>query len=331
MRKIFTAVLGAAASLALVGSAIIPAQAQTPSSAPVSAPAVSPMWEPTGAWCGGGSGTWYWPVDIARALAAKGWSAGDIPTALATFAGESGTTDPYTSTKNGQWKFCGDAYNGAGADESYGIAQINVKGSRWNTRKAQCGLTSKTQLYDVYTNLACAKKIKDSEGWGAWGAYSGRNEGNKMQMGNAALTAKNRVSSSGGMNYGGRYSTGLATKQLCVNEGASSKFTISQSFAVNDRHTLHHPFWVKASSVGQGNITQIRVRWYRADGALMYDKTYGFSGTNTFEQKDVRADMPAQKYQGIRSQFTSWVLIDAWTTTGKKCAGDKFKLWDINA
>lgn len=61
------------------------------------------------------------------------------------------------------------AYNGKGRDQSYGLVQINTKGGNWAELQRRCGLSSKDQLFDPYTNLACGKQLQRAYGWRPWG------------------------------------------------------------------------------------------------------------------------------------------------------------------
>jgi hypothetical protein len=64
------------------------------------------------------------------------------------------------------------ARNFVGADESYGLLQINMKGSLGPARMNQFGLTNKSQLFDLNTNLDAADRIYKTQGIRAWGAYT---------------------------------------------------------------------------------------------------------------------------------------------------------------
>jgi hypothetical protein len=64
------------------------------------------------------------------------------------------------------------ATNMVGPDNSYGLTQINMKGSLGPARLQQCGLTSAAQLLDPATNAQCAFKIyggSDANLDTAWG------------------------------------------------------------------------------------------------------------------------------------------------------------------
>ena len=64
------------------------------------------------------------------------------------------------------------AFNGKGSDQSYGLMQINMLGDMGPERRAKFGLTSNEDLFDPVTNFRVAKGIYDSQGLGAWGAYT---------------------------------------------------------------------------------------------------------------------------------------------------------------
>ena len=60
------------------------------------------------------------------------------------------------------------AYNGRNKDRSYGIFQINTKGSLWGEIQRRCGLTDKEQLFDPPTNIACAAALYRTYGTRPW-------------------------------------------------------------------------------------------------------------------------------------------------------------------
>jgi hypothetical protein len=61
-----------------------------------------------------------------------------------------------------------NAYNPHNRDRSYGLIQINTKGNLWNELQTRCGLTTKEQLFDPYTNLHCGKQLHNAYGWKPW-------------------------------------------------------------------------------------------------------------------------------------------------------------------
>lgn len=64
------------------------------------------------------------------------------------------------------------AFNGRGADQSYGLFQINMKGALGPARAQQFGLNSYSDLYDFNKNLDAATYIYKTQGINAWGAYT---------------------------------------------------------------------------------------------------------------------------------------------------------------
>lgn len=60
------------------------------------------------------------------------------------------------------------AHNPRGADDSYGLLQINTKGALWGELQRRCGLTSKDQLFDPATNLACGYQLYLAYGTRPW-------------------------------------------------------------------------------------------------------------------------------------------------------------------
>jgi|ERR1041385_4251157 hypothetical protein len=63
------------------------------------------------------------------------------------------------------------AHNSFGADDSYGLWQINMKGNLGPGRRAAFGISSNEQLFDPATNAKAAKMIFDGSGWNAWTTY----------------------------------------------------------------------------------------------------------------------------------------------------------------
>ena len=65
-----------------------------------------------------------------------------------------------------------NAFNGVGADQSYGLMQINMLGDMGPERRAQFGISSNEELNDPLKNMQAAHAIYQQQGWGAWGAYT---------------------------------------------------------------------------------------------------------------------------------------------------------------
>lgn len=61
------------------------------------------------------------------------------------------------------------AYNGRGRDRSYGLLQINTRGSNWTELQWRCRLTSRDQLFNARTNISCAAKLYKAYGRRPWG------------------------------------------------------------------------------------------------------------------------------------------------------------------
>jgi hypothetical protein len=60
------------------------------------------------------------------------------------------------------------AYNGKDRDRSYGLVQINTKGSLWEHRRDLCSLNEKDDLFVPAINLSCAYKLWSRSGWAPW-------------------------------------------------------------------------------------------------------------------------------------------------------------------
>lgn len=63
--------------------------------------------------------------------------------------------------------FNGNARTG---DRSYGLLQINVRGSLWGDRQRLCKLTAASDLLDPATNLGCGLRLWKRSGWQPWRA-----------------------------------------------------------------------------------------------------------------------------------------------------------------
>lgn len=61
-------------------------------------------------------------------------------------------------------------YNGneATRDRSYGLLQINMRGSLEADRLARCQLGSKEELWDPVVNLRCGRVLFELAGWDPW-------------------------------------------------------------------------------------------------------------------------------------------------------------------
>jgi hypothetical protein len=64
------------------------------------------------------------------------------------------------------------AYNGKGADRSYGLMQINMIGAMGPDRRKTYGLKSNDDLFDPKTNMRVAYGIYKGSGWKAWTTYT---------------------------------------------------------------------------------------------------------------------------------------------------------------
>ena len=109
----------------------------------------------------------------------------------------------------GESSFNKRAYDGKGADDSYGLWQINMLGAMGTERLKSLGLSSKADLYDPLTNAKAAKQIYDSQGFGAWGAYK---DGNANKYMNAAQALKLQNGGIASMSGSGNGSTQMVSK-----------------------------------------------------------------------------------------------------------------------
>ena len=96
--------------------------------------------------------------EVVKGLRQAGFPEHVIPTMAAIAGGES--------------SYRTRAYNPRGADDSFGVLQINMEGPLGPARREQFGLSSNEDLYDPATNFRAAKAIYDSQGLEAWGAYT---------------------------------------------------------------------------------------------------------------------------------------------------------------
>lgn len=87
-----------------------------------------------------------------------GFSGKDLDIAVAVAKAESG------------WNT--QAHNTTGNDDSYGLWQINMKGTLGPDRRKKFGITSDSQLLDPTTNAKAAYRIHKDSGWNAWTTYT---------------------------------------------------------------------------------------------------------------------------------------------------------------
>jgi hypothetical protein len=95
---------------------------------------------------------------IATLLQKKGVAAEKIPTMTAIALAESSGRP--------------QAFNPTGLDKSYGLFQINMYGGLGPARMKQFGLKDEKDLFNPEVNVGAAKKISESQGLGAWSAYT---------------------------------------------------------------------------------------------------------------------------------------------------------------
>lgn len=65
------------------------------------------------------------------------------------------------------------AHNPIPPDDSYGLWQINMYGSKGPARRAALGLSSNDDLYTPEVNAVAAKYIYSQQGYNAWSTYGG--------------------------------------------------------------------------------------------------------------------------------------------------------------
>jgi hypothetical protein len=81
------------------------------------------------------------------------------------------------------------AHNVGPTDDSYGLWQINMKGSLGPARRKQFAISADTALLDPSVNAKAAHQIFLVQGWGAWSTYT--NGAYKKFMDAATTAAKN--------------------------------------------------------------------------------------------------------------------------------------------
>lgn len=98
-------------------------------------------------------------TNLARLAKAAGFSAQEIPTMVAIAMAESGGRA--TAHNN----------NRSTGDDSYGLWQINMIDELGPERRRQFGISSNSSLWDPNVNAMAARKVKESQGFGAWTVY----------------------------------------------------------------------------------------------------------------------------------------------------------------
>lgn len=99
------------------------------------------------------------PQQIASVLRSAGFADQEIPEMTAIALAESGGRPNAHNP------------NAATGDNSYGLWQINMLGGMGPERLREFGISSNEQLFDPLTNARAAKRIRDSQGFGAWSVY----------------------------------------------------------------------------------------------------------------------------------------------------------------
>ena len=110
----------------------------------------------------------------------------------------------------GESSFNNTAHNTKGADNSYGLWQINMLGAMGPERRRQLGLSSNDELFDPATNARAAKFIFDRQGFGAWGAYTDGNAGKYMNAAQAMQLQSGGITSV----HGNRSSLNKSTEMI---------------------------------------------------------------------------------------------------------------------
>src|SRR5215207_4614395 len=122
------------------------------------------------------------PVLIAADAAYQaGFRGQDLINMVAIVGGES-SYNPGTVTKDSD-------------DDSWGLWQINMRGTMGAPRRLMFGIRSNQELLDPYINAQVAMKIFKQQGYGGWGAYK---NGSWRKFLSRAQTAAATVEASGG-------------------------------------------------------------------------------------------------------------------------------------
>src|SRR5215207_507320 len=122
------------------------------------------------------------PVMVAADAAYQaGFRGQDLVNMVAIVGGES-SYNPGTVTKDSD-------------DDSWGLWQINMRGTMGAPRRLMFGIRSNQELLDPYINAQVAMKIFKQQGYGGWGAYK---NGSWRKFLSRAQTAAATVEASGG-------------------------------------------------------------------------------------------------------------------------------------
>lgn len=104
------------------------------------------------------TGKTYTYAELKSLAQSAGFSGSDVDIAAAVAMAESGGNSR--------------SYNPVGRDDSYGLWQINMKGSLGPDRRKKFGISSNAALFEPAVNARAAKMIKDDSGWAAWTTYT---------------------------------------------------------------------------------------------------------------------------------------------------------------
>lgn len=140
------------------------------------APAMAASENSGGGGTGGATPSYNGPNQVSKevmkdALLKAGFDSSKIPTMIAVGMAESSGNSKAHNT------------NRATGDNSYGLWQINMIDKLGPERRKEFGISSNDALFDPYVNAKAAKKIYDSQGINAWGAYTNGSYKQYLQQG----------------------------------------------------------------------------------------------------------------------------------------------------
>jgi hypothetical protein len=160
------------------------------------------------------------PVDMGADINAKLMTTAKLAMAAGFTKAEAKTM---AAIAGGESSFKNTAYNGKGADDSYGLWQINMLGAMGTERLKSLGLSSKADLYDPATNARAAKQIYDSQGFGAWGAYKDGGADKYMNAAQALKLQNGGIASMSGSGNGSRQMISKAQQAFAQEIAAASR------------------------------------------------------------------------------------------------------------